>query len=169
MNEDIKIKKLLPDDWDIFRTLRLRCLDLHSDVFCPIPGEYTRPDTEWKQLLENPESAYFVLEDEGLPIGLTGIVRAVKDISGQSGFLVMSFIEPNYRGRGLSKLFYEARISWAREHSKYNRLVVAHTDGNDISKAAILKNGFSYIGREEKTWPCGSVKNILFYEFNLVG
>ena len=59
--------------------------------------------------------------------------------------------QPKYRGRGLSKLIYEARLDWARIND-YERVIVAHRNGNDASRAANQAFGFKLYESEKIEW-----------------
>jgi RimJ/RimL family protein N-acetyltransferase len=80
--------------------------------------------------------------------------------------LSASFIRGEYRGRGLSALYYQTRIDWAREQG-YTDVYVAHRIGNDASRAANQKFGFKYTHTETTTWPDGTVSDKLWYRLIL--
>jgi RimJ/RimL family protein N-acetyltransferase len=76
-------------------------------------------------------------------------------------------LEPDYRGRGLSKLMYEKRIEWARAHATVRRIVVSHRASNEASKHANQKHGFIFMRSHEKTWVDGVTEDEVYYELLL--
>ena len=80
--------------------------------------------------------------------------------------LSASYIRKEYRGQGISALFYQTRIDWARENG-YTEVYVAHREGNDASRAANQKFGFKYTHTEQTVWPDGTQSNKLWYRLEL--
>ena len=80
--------------------------------------------------------------------------------------LVMHFILPESRGRGLAALFYEAGIAWAR-HRSFRRVTVAARESNAPSLGAMRAAGFHEIGREPHTWPDGATEDEIWFEMTL--
>jgi hypothetical protein len=111
----ITARALTPEDWEIFRQIRLRALRAHPGVYL---GSYkdaaARTEREWKEMLDGHGKCIFGLFDCDRMIGLAAIFTSRDDPSGQSGVLAMVYIDPSYRGRYLSKLLYQIRIDWAK-------------------------------------------------------
>lgn len=108
--------------------------------------------------------AYFGLYHGDECIGLTGVVEH-KD-NPQDTLLIASYIRKEHRGKGLSRMLYEARIVWAKENG-YKRAIISHRASNVASKAANQKHGFVYTHAERKIWPDGIADDQLFYQFLL--
>ena len=122
-------------------------------------------DDEWEDRLSDPaEGSYWGLYDGDECIGLTGIKKHPN--YPDSMVLSSSFIRKEYRGLGLSALYYQTRIDWAREQG-YKDVHVAHRSGNDASKAANQKFGFVYTHTEPTTWPDGTMNDKLWYRLEL--
>jgi GNAT superfamily N-acetyltransferase len=116
-----------PTEWAVFRDFRLQALKASPGVF----GEsyekaVTRSPQEWRDGIKAPTHQIFGLFDGERLIGIAGAVTWREDPSGATALLVMSFILPEYRGRGLSSLLYEARMEWIRNQSKFKRVIVSH-------------------------------------------
>ncbi len=79
----------------------------------------------------------------------------------------MSYLLPEYRGRGLSRLFYEARLRWIVEQERFERVVVSHRRSNEPSKRANERFGFVMTGTARTTWPDGTDDDELLYELRL--
>lgn len=140
------------DDWRVFRDMRLEAVRTNPSVFLrSYETEAAQPNSYWQDCLSNPANAVFILYHGDNPIGLTGAFPDHHSPLDTINF-GMSFIRPEYRGRGLSRLFYEARLNWAREQPGIKKITTAHRDGNDASKATMLKHGFKLLDKEEKTF-----------------
>jgi RimJ/RimL family protein N-acetyltransferase len=100
-------------------------------------------------------------------IGLAAVFTSPEESNGQSGVLAMDYIDPLYRGRRLSKLLYQARIDWAKQHQPFKRLVISHREGNEASRRANQSFGFKFIGKEEIDWPDGTKAPDYRYELDL--
>ena len=163
-DEKIILRQMSEDDWEIFRSIRLEALKEHPCLFLKsYDKEKTQEEEYWRNYLRGERGAVFVLEDNGIPIGLTGAFR-YSGIPEDTVSLGMSFIRSEYRGRGLSGLFYEARINWAKNQSGVNRIIVAHRAGNEASKRANQKFGFTLYEVKEIDFPDGSRDDEYKYE-----
>jgi RimJ/RimL family protein N-acetyltransferase len=167
-NQDIHIRLLKPEDWQILRKMRLRALQMNPDVFLGVYAvEFQNPDEKWHEVVDGTGKGVFGLFDGGTLIGITAVFTWREDPSGQTGVMAYSFIEPAYRGRGLSKLLYEARIAWAVRHKPFKKLVIAHREGNEASKRAMLAHGFVFTDTKSIDWPDGTADLEYNYELDL--
>jgi RimJ/RimL family protein N-acetyltransferase len=108
-----------------------------------------------------------MLFDDETPIGITGVAVDRDDPSKRTAIFWGSWLKPDYRGRGLSKLMYEKRIEWARAHATVRRIVVSHRASNEASKHANQKHGFIFMRSHEKTWVDGVTEDEVYYELLL--
>ncbi len=152
----ITIRQLHEPDWSIFKSMRLKALQNHADVFAsPYAKEAAEPDSWWKDTLDGKGKAVFGIFNGETIVGFTGIFTARIDPTGQTGVLAMSYIEPEYRGQGLSRLFYQARIDWAVNQPQLKKLIVSHREGNESSRRANQAFSFILNNKENKLWPDG--------------
>ncbi len=79
----------------------------------------------------------------------------------------MTYIEPEYRARGLSGLLYKARIDWALRNTMFKKLSVGHRMDNEPSKRAMLAHGFKFTHKEFIQWPDGGEEWDYKYELDL--
>jgi RimJ/RimL family protein N-acetyltransferase len=165
MNNQFTIRQFKAEEVATYKAIRLEALQ--SD-----PGSYGNPhaveaamsDEEWIDRVVNPLHARFGLYDGNTLIGLTGIIIN-KDNHGEA-YMTQSYIRKAYRGRGLSKLLYEARLAWARERN-VKRLTISHRKSNLASKGANQKFGFVFTHTEPRTWPDGITEDNFLYELIL--
>lgn len=151
----IELRRFGTGDWQVFKTLRLEALERESYFF---GGRYViesaLTDDEWKaRLSQEGISAFWGLYDEDVCVGLTGINRHKENM--EAVVMIASYMRDDYRRKGLSDLFYKARIEWAKS-SGYKEIQVAHRQGNSASEAAIRKNGFEFTHTEMVLWPDGA-------------
>jgi len=164
----ITTRSLKATDWVKFRDFRLQALEAAPGVFhSSYELEVTIEPEQWQRTLANPASQVFGLFDEEYLVGITAVFPSSEDPSGETAVLAMSFILPEYRGRGLSRLLYKARLDWIRSHGVFKRIVVSHRASNEVSRRAIERHGFLPIRSAPRTWPDGTVEDELFYELQI--
>ena len=144
----ITIRALDPTEWPAFRDFRLGALAAAPGVFgSSYETEATWTAEEWQRTVAGPGHQVFGLFDGEYLIGITAVFTWREDPSGETALLGMSFIRPEYRGRGLSRLFYEVRLDWIRKHAQFKRAVVFHRQSNEVSRRANQRHGFLPIRR----------------------
>ncbi|MFD2555535.1 GNAT family N-acetyltransferase [Sphingobacterium tabacisoli] len=159
------LKRMLPSDWEDYKAIRLEALYTDPDKFgSNYQKEAAYSDSDWYSLLENKNRAIFGLYCQGILVGLTGVALYNGDYS--KALLFSSFMKEEHRGKGLSKLFYEERIAWAKQNG-CTAILVSHRAGNEISKAANQRFGFRYTHSELVVWPDGTQDEELMYTLML--
>ena len=161
-------RPLKSTDWVEFRDFRLQALQAAPGVFhSSYALEVTNTPQQWQRTLANPTSQVFGLFDAEHLVGITGVFPWREDPSGETAVLAMSFILPEYRGCGLSRLLYKARLDWIRSQGVFKRIVVSHRASNEVSRRAIKRHGFLPTRSAPRTWPDGIVEDELFYELQI--
>ena len=162
------IQKLDEKDWLIFSEIRLRALQTDPSVF---GSNYEREskfaESEWRSQLNNPDAAVFAVFDGERPVGMTGVAVDRDDPSRKTALLWGSWLEPSARGKGISRLFYEARIGWARQKAGVERIIVSHRESNVASKFANQNFSFVQTHTTEKVWNDGVTEKEFHYELTL--
>ncbi len=158
------LRQLEAADWQLLKEIRLDALRREPTVFgSSLDKELQFLDSEWQNKLVDGNRAYFCLfSDDGETVGLTATYGTVD----AAAVLVASYIKEAHRGRGLSALFYNARIGWARAKG-FKKAIVSHREDNLISKAANQRAGFSYTHSKERVWADGQPSPEVFYELDL--
>ena len=116
----------------------------------------------WQANIAGPCHQVFGLFDGAHLIGITGVFG--RD---DTAYLVMSFILPAYRRRGLSAMLYQARLDWIRMRREFKRAVTAIRASNEVSQRVCQAFAFTCIGREARTWPDGSIEDELIFELQM--
>jgi RimJ/RimL family protein N-acetyltransferase len=137
MDHGILVRALAPKDRQIFRAIRLKALHAHPAVYLSSHrAEEKISESDWKDMLDGKGKCIFGLFATNQLIGLAAVFTWRNDPTGRTGVMAMDYIDAEYRGRHLSKLLYEARINWARDHLPFNRLIISHREGNEASHRA---------------------------------
>jgi GNAT superfamily N-acetyltransferase len=164
----IKIRPLRAPEWSVFKDIRLLALKSAPGMFStPYEEAVERSPEAWREIIAGPRHQVFGLFDGAQLIGITGVFGGREDSDGDAAYLVMSFIKPKYRGRGLSSLLYEARLDWIRMRNRFKRALAAVRASNEVSQRACQHFGFACISRAPRTWPDGTTEDELVYELRL--
>lgn len=164
-NSNIHLIRWTKDNWQEFKAIRLQAVGDRPDVFLSsYETTLAQPDNYWIDTLTSLDGAVFGLYDGATIIGLTGVFR-YRESPQDTAILGMSYIDPAYRGRGLSRMFYEARINWARAQDGIIRVIVSHRAGNDASRAANQAFGFVSTGQSTKIY--GDGQEAINHEYEL--
>ena len=162
------MRPLTQSEWVIVKDLRLTALKTEPGVFVSsFDSESIQSARQWQETIQGADHQVFGLFYRVQLIGLTAVFTYRDDPTGQTALLAYSFINPQYRGLGLSRLLYEGRLSWIKTHPQFNRIIVSHRASNERSRRAILRHGFKMSGESERTWPDGTTDREIFYDKNL--
>lgn len=164
----IIVKRLNEKDWLLLKRIRLAALINDPDVFgSSYEEEASKTEAHWRDQLTEMNSAIFGVFDGESCVGMTGVSIYRDDPSGKTAILWGSWLEPEFRGKGLSKLLYEPRMEWARNHPACEKIIVSHRASNQASKRANQKFGFTFTKKVNKQWHDGTREDELFYELRL--
>ena len=111
----------------------------------------------------------FGLFDTDKLIGITAVFTWGEDPTGKTGIMAMIFIEPEYRGKGYSSLFYIACIGFAKNYLVWDELTIGHRKGNEPSRKGMTNHGFQFKETEEIDWPDDTRDIEYRYKLNLKG
>lgn len=160
------IRIFLPADIELYKAMRLEALQLEPRMFSSnYEREAAFSGEQWMARIEGAKSACFGLFYGDELIGLTGIVIDWDDDS--LAHMTQSYIRSDHRGKGLSRLLYEARLQWASAKPGLKTLRIGHRESNIISKSANQHFGFNYAYREPLVWPDGIAEDILYYHLQI--
>ncbi|PQJ11265.1 hypothetical protein CJD36_005525 [Flavipsychrobacter stenotrophus] len=166
MNDNYAIRPFIATDVWAYKAMRLEALLYDPGMFGNSHAlETTFTDQQWMDRVSNPLSCCFGLYYNDELIGITSIIVTDKN-KPVDAYMTQSYIRKPYRGNGLSRMLYDARIAWAAAHN-IKRLLIGHRAGNIISKAANQHYGFVYSYSEPRTWPDGTTEDMLYYQLLL--
>jgi RimJ/RimL family protein N-acetyltransferase len=164
---EFSIRQLTENDWFDFQQVRLESLAKHPEYFAPSQDETKLTSPEWIERLSNKNTAHFGLFHDAILVGITGIMRENNNSSSERALMMASYIKDEYRGKNLSRLFYEARIDWAKNEKNIKILLIFHREGNLISRNANQRFGFKYLSSFKKTYLDGTEGVSFCYELRL--
>jgi RimJ/RimL family protein N-acetyltransferase len=166
--DGLTVRALAVSEWGVFRDFRLMALKDAPGAFATSYAQAAQrtPET-WQSLVRGPTNQIFGLFDDEHLVGITGAFAWPDDRSGETATLVMSYIAPAYRGRGLSRLLYAAALDWTRAHPCFGRVIVAMRASNAASRRACERHGFKPIRAATRTWPDGATEDGIIYELRL--
>ena len=164
-NNNVNVRLLHEDDWQTLRAIRLEALQTDPHAFgSTFEREAEFSEGDWRSWLATSELGIFGIFKGATLIGMTG-VRLIPE--GREASLWGSWIRPDERGAGLSRLLYEARFGWARETGQCDAITVSHRASNIASREANQKHGFVYTHTTMTAWPDGQAGDQLFYRLAL--
>ena len=168
-NKDFKVIQVSVNEWQMLKQIRVDAVNSHPDVFAPSIHPDKLSDEEWKNRLNNPASASFVIIDEKTKeaVGLTGIYLEDGNANSETGHMISSFMKNSHKGKGLSKLLYQARIDWAKQHHSLKRLVLEQRETNTAIKCVHQKFGFKFSKASECKFADGTKAKTEIYELIL--
>ena len=162
---DVQIRAACPSDWQNVREL---CFESCTEPPFYLTGNENWPNyvqDDWVDYSVGPGLAMFLLFDTSTtppyPIGKARISTA----NGDSTTAVADgiYIRAAYRGRGLSKLLWEARIRWAHLY-EFRRITTIHRLSNVRSMRSILTQGFIETERIPAESISGAIEPEIVYE-----
>jgi RimJ/RimL family protein N-acetyltransferase len=156
-------------DWAELRRVRLEALRSEPGAFhSNYAREAAHADNDWRDLIVAPSQRLFGLFVGGALVGISAVFTDRNDPSGRTALFGMSYIQPDYRGRGYAALLHRARLDWTRTQPQFRIIRVSHRASNAASGRAIVRSGFACVGRETRVWPDGVAEDELLYEMPIV-
>jgi GNAT superfamily N-acetyltransferase len=140
---DITVRAARPSDWMSVRTLCLESCNEPPFYLTRNESWATNGQDDWVEYSVGPKHAMFLLFDPSVsPLEVVGKAR-ISEANGDPTTAVADgiYIRPAYRGLGLSKLLWQARIHWAR-CNQFRCITTIHHLSNVRSMRSILAHGF---------------------------
>lgn len=164
--DEVVVRPFDAEEWPLYRAIRLHALASDPRLFSSSWAiEVERSDARWQESLRDPDVGIFGVFHDGAVIGMTGV--AVERDDPTVAALWGSWLDPAWRGRGLSARMYEARLAWARAHPGIRRATVAHRVGNVSSERANQKHGFVFTHEADRLWRDGITEPEVCYSLSL--
>jgi ribosomal protein S18 acetylase RimI-like enzyme len=150
----VELRVLTPDDWQIWRELRLAALAEAPYAFASQlkdwQGDGDRSE-RWRARLEVPGSHNVVALLDGRPVGMVSGMP-----TGEPGVaeLISMWVDPVARGRGAGDRLLQAVERWARQLPA-DQLRLAVMEGNEAAAALYRRHGFEDTGAAGDLMPDG--------------
>jgi GNAT superfamily N-acetyltransferase len=137
----------LPDDWEVFRTVRLAAL---KDAPWAFGSKYEREvraeEENWRSRLANRNQ--LVAEVDGKVIGTAGGIAA----DDGNAALISMWVAPGSRFRGVGEALVRAVLEWARDGA-YHAVRLWVADGNGAAERLYRRCGFVPTGATQPIFP----------------
>jgi len=155
MAEKISIGRIVSEDWQLYRALRLDALLESPAAFATIfEEERSQSDDNWISKVSHfalsEKQRMFVAKTEDRMVGMMGLVFDPRHKRRHIATMVSVYITPDFRGKGISKLLMAAMLDdvWRVPYIRKVQLLVnpKQTEAIGLYKAF----GFHEVGKLEK-------------------
>lgn len=143
----VETRALTPDDWPLWRALRLAALTEAPHAFGARLADWQGEgddETRWRARLSIPGARDFVATLEGVPVGMASGVPSEEEGVAE---LISMWVSPTARGKGVADHLVTAVEHWATE-SAAKRLRLAVFPANTHALSLYRRHGFTPTGDE---------------------
>ncbi|NUR86523.1 MAG: GNAT family N-acetyltransferase [Nonomuraea sp.] len=142
----VGIQVLTPEDWRVWRELRLAALTEAPDAFGSRLEDWADAGEErWRDRLSMPGSHNLVARLDDAPVGMAS---GIPGQSPQVAELISMWVSPEARGRGVGDVLIEEVTGWAAGRGA-RVLELAVVKGNGAAIGLYRRHGFEDIGGAE--------------------
>lgn len=139
------LKLLDPDDFEIFKRIRLEALRAVPEAFASSAAEWeSLPDEEWRRRLTNTPVVVSFQDRE--PVGLMGLMRQPASKMAHRATIVMVYLRGSERGGGHAVAMLNLLLDHARALD-IRQVELAVSAENQAAMRFYLREGFHEIGR----------------------
>lgn len=149
----IQVRRLHPDEWPLWKALRLEALAEAPNAFGATMDETRqRGDDEWRAFIAMHDGCggVFMAEHEGIRVGMARVLRSPSDPP--SCGLYGMWVAPHARRKGVGRALMEAAFAWALE-AGVDEMALSVTLGNENAKRLYRAVGFVETGVREPLRP----------------
>ncbi|KQY54608.1 MULTISPECIES: GNAT family N-acetyltransferase [unclassified Nocardioides] len=137
----IEVRRLAPEEWPVWREIRLRSLADSPDAFgSTLAREEAFTEDDWLMRMQSTPVVVFV---DGAAAALGGAFR-IEDGVAQ---IVAMWTAPEFRRRGLARLVLDEVVAQARAEGR--RVILDVAQGNPAARRVYERFGFVATGRAE--------------------
>jgi len=137
-----------PDEWRIFRDIRLSALEEAPHAFGSTwEHEKDRTEDDWRSAVVS--GTRFVAESDGLAVGMASVGEAG---SSRTGSVTSFWVHPRARGKGVGDALLLATIESARA-AGYDELLLWVVENNDHAQRLYERHGFQPTGATQMVRP----------------
>jgi ribosomal protein S18 acetylase RimI-like enzyme len=149
MATSVAVRRLAPDDWPLYRDLRLAALEDAPHAFgTRLEDERRNAERDWRERLER--RAVFAAFHGPAPAGLTVGIPWGDDPT--SAYLTAMWVDPEHRGRGLGDALVVAVLDWSRDEG-FEAVRLWVSDGNEPAERLYARHGFTRTGATQSIRP----------------
>ncbi|MER6910714.1 GNAT family N-acetyltransferase [Streptomyces sp. NPDC000594] len=160
----VEVRALDPDDWPLWRGLRLAALAEAPRAFGSTLGDWQGEgdrEERWRARLGIPGALDLVALLDGRPVGMASGVPEGPEPGGSGAVeLISVWVDPAARGRGVGDRLIQEIETWAAGRgAPLLKLSVRH--GNDTALALYTRHGFRDTGEPGALLPDGTGQTVL--------
>ena len=157
----LTVRSFAPDEWRLYRDLRLHALQESPDAFgSTYAHETQRFDREWASRLSrgvsSPWDLPLVAEVSAEPCGLAW-VRIAEDAPAIA-HLYQMWVTPKRRRQGIGRALLDAAVAWARKAGAHT-IVLDVTGGNHDAMRLYERAGFVPTGEPKPLRPGSTLQS----------
>lgn len=142
------IRLLAPEDFALWKAIRLEALKVHPDIFAELHEEaMAQSDEGWAAFLQ--KHHIFVYLDNDIPVGVGGYFYSPAQKMRHRGKVFTNYVSHAHRGHGIMDWLLSA-IAY---HARDNGVEQLHLDVVVYNKSAIHcyeRNGYTIYGTEPR-------------------
>ena len=144
----MNIRRIGPEDWEIFRDVRLAALREAPYAFgSTFQGEVGGSEESWRHRLT--DRARLVAEVDGQVVGT--VSAGAGEFAGTT-VLTALWVDPSFRGQGFGSALVDAVVAWAGSQG-CSKILLWVTDVNKTAERLYERHGFTRTGRMAKVRP----------------
>jgi GNAT superfamily N-acetyltransferase len=150
----VELVEVGPDDWRIWRELRLRALAEAPHAFKSALAEWQGDggrEQRWRDRLAIPGSYNLVALVDGRPAGMAS---GFPEDDPEVVWLHSMWVDPAVRGKGVGDRLVAAVVEWAVA-SGARAMMLGVVEGNASAEALYARHGFAYTGEVNGLMPDG--------------
>ena len=141
------IRRLVPDEWEDFRKVRLAALrDAPYAFGSTSERERTADEKSWRTRLGN--RAQLVAEIDGEIVGTAAGIASDEERAA----LISMWVAPQVRGQGVGARLVNAVLDWAKDE-RFSSVSLWVTDGNAVAERLYERCGFMRTGAVQPVHP----------------
>lgn len=152
VTENVDIKWLKPDDWEIFRNLRLEAISEDQSAFgTSFEEDRAQPEEIWRERIVNTLFAFV----DGVPAGLVGHVRQPRIKQRHIVHVVGFYVKPEYRGMGIGNQLLKVMMDKIRSYPGVTKVSLG-VNTPQLAALKIYQNfGFEIVGELKREFKVG--------------
>lgn len=145
----MEIKRLLAEDAEIYRTIRLESLKLHPEAFgSSYEEEKEAPVGKYRESL--PSVYTFGAFENGSLVGVVTLFPEGKRKMKHRASIFAMYVAESVRGKGVGKKLVETAIAQARELGTIEQIHLQVVTSNESAKRLYSSLGFEVYGLEKR-------------------
>ncbi len=149
----MRIRRILPDEYDIFKQTRLTALKTDPQAFgSTFEHSLERTEESWidqaESCVSGRERATFFAGEDDIVVGMASIYQTEPDST--SGELIQMWVSPQYRGKAVSSAIIQVLLDWA-ETEGYEQIIAEVRSSNKRALRFYEKMGFLINRREDES------------------